>query len=373
MTPDPNIADPNIADSNVTDELQNTELNDAELNNAEFEDAASELTDANDSQAIADGYEDVVDEDDAVAEAALEPEAIDTEPIDVEASDEIEAAKAAFDGAGEEPSIEVEDEQQLVELAVPFVGQWNQLISTSNWEKGRIISDWRSALIESGVQSSQYSDEAWTRRVGGVTAPHVGRLRRVYDRFASTYQTYEGLYWSHFLAALDWDDAPLWLEGASKENWSVAGMREQRWQAHGAVESNRPTSSQIVEVDLDEDVDPTLPAEGGGRTKQYGDESGVASGPVYEAPDFGEEDELMALGGAGAENSGGISAVADPDQGPGASIQPFAGLPELPDDLSDAVESFKLALLRHKTSKWEKVSSETVEKYLQAFAVLLSS
>ena len=392
MTPDPKIADSNLADSNVTEEPTSTELDHTQSDPT----AASELNasnDANETETDSDGYEDVADEDDTVVAAA----------IDTEASEEIEAAKAAFDASDfdaneqadeqadeeadadqtanlEAASDEVlvagesaQEEQQLVELAVPFVGQWNQLISTSNWEKGRIISDWRAALIESGVQSSQYSDEAWTRRVGGVTAPHVGRLRRVHDRFASTFATYEGLYWSHFLAALDWDDAPLWLEGASKESWSVAGMREQRWQAHGAVESNRPTSSQIVEVDLDEDVDPTLPADGGGRTKEYGDESGVASGPVYEAPDFGDEEELMSLGGAGPDGSSGISAVADPDQAPSASIQPFAGLPELPDDLSDAVESFKLAMLRHKTSKWEKVSADTVEKYLQAFAVLLSS
>ncbi|KAA1257573.1 hypothetical protein LF1_00600 [Rubripirellula obstinata] len=374
MTPDPNIADPNIDDST------NTDSTDSHSNTAnDLQDApAGEMNDSNDADAVTvngneDGYEDVADADDSpVAEQAV-AEAEDLES-DTEASVEIEEAKAAFDADDESNATEsVEEESQLVELAVPFVGQWNQLISTSNWEKGRIISDWRSALIESGVQSSQYSDEAWTRRVGGVTAPHVGRLRRVYDRFASTYETYAGLYWSHFLAALDWEDAPMWLEGATKENWSVAGMREQRWQAHGAVESNRPTNSQIVEVDLDEDVEPTLPAEGGGRTKEYGDESGVASGPVYEAPDFGEEDELMSLGGASPDGSGGVAAVADPDQPPGASVQPFSGLPELPDDLSDAVESFKLALLRHKTSKWEKVSAETVEKYLQAFAVLLSS
>jgi hypothetical protein len=394
MTPDPNIADPNIADPNIANINESNESTDVD-----------NTSHSNNH----DNYEDVVDADDSpVAQAdetqsdtleSIDPDSLDS--IDAEASVEIEEAKAAFDAADDDSNgdsvveprssdaalesdaasataevretAEAEEEEQLVELAVPFVGQWNQLISTSNWEKGRIISQWRAALIESGVQSSQYSDEAWTRRVGGVTAPHVGRLRRVYDRFASTYETYAGLYWSHFLAALDWEDAPMWLEGATKENWSVAGMREQRWQAHGAVESNRPTGSQIVEVDLDEDVEPNLPAEGGGRTKQYGDESGVASGPVYEAPDFGEEDELMSLGGQGNEGSGGISAIADPDQPPSASVQPFAGLPELPDDLSDAVESFKLALLRHKTSKWEKVSAETVEKYLQAFAVLLSS
>ena len=252
-----------------------------------------------------------------------------------------------------------------IEVDAPFVGQWNQLISTTNWEKGRIISQWREALIESGADASQYSDEAWARRVGGVTAPHVGRLRRVHDRFASTYQTYEGIYWSHFLAALDWDDAPLWLEGGVRENWSVAAMREQRWQAHGAVESKRPTNSEIIEVDTDEDV--VLPAQGGGRTKEYGDEPGVAGGPVYDDPDFGDEEELMSLAGSG----GAQGSTATETEATQASVQPFAGLPELPDDLADAIEALKLAVLRHKTAGWESTDAATIQKYLDAFTVLM--
>ncbi len=285
-----------------------------------------------------------------------------TTKLDDQAAAEVSAARDAFD---QEP-ISAEEEQ-LIELAEPFVGQWNGLISTTNWEKGRIIAQWREALIDSGSDATEYSDEAWTRRVGGVTSPHVGRLRRVYDRFFETYESYKGLFWSHFLAALDWDDAPLWLEGATKEQWSVAKMREQRWQAHGAVESNRPTSSQIIEVDTDEDV--TLPAQGGGRTKEYGDDSGIESGPTYEGADFGEEEELLSLSGSGPGSASG--AVSDEGEMP-PIVQPFAGLAPLPDDLSDATETFKLAILRHKTAGWKDVDAETVEKYLQAFVVLLS-
>jgi hypothetical protein len=277
---------------------------------------------------------------------------------------EVNAAKEAWEETEAAFSDDLEENEQLAQLAQPFVGQWNQLISTTNWEKGRIIGQWREALIESGADASQYSDDAWARRVGGVTAPHVGRLRRVHDRFASTYQTYEGIYWSHFLAALDWDDAPLWLEGSVREKWSVAAMREQRWQAHGAVESQRPTNSQIIEVDTDEDV--VLPAQGGGRTKQYGDEPGVAGGPVYEDPDFGDEEERMSLSGSGG-SQGSTATEAEAADG----VQPFAGLPELPDDLADAFEALKLAILRHKTAGWESTDAATVQKYLDAFTVLM--
>ena len=280
---------------------------------------------------------------------------------------DIQAAKEAWDSdddaVSEASTLSDEAEDQLSDLAQPFVGQWNNLISTTNWEKGRIISEWREALIETGVDATQYSDEAWARRVGGVTAPHVGRLRRVYDRFGSTFKTYDDVYWSHFLAALDWDDAPMWLEGASKENWSVSGMREKRWQENGAVESQRPTNSEIVEVDLDEDI--TLPAEGGGRTKEYdGDSSGVASGPLYEEPDFGDEEELTAV-------SKPTDEISKDDDAPVAVVQPFVGLPELPDDVSDAIETLKLCVLRHKTDGWRDTNVDDIQKYLDAIGLMI--
>jgi hypothetical protein len=284
---------------------------------------------------------------------------------------DLDAAKAAWEGVSESEA--VIDEQDLLrasELAEPFVGQWNRLISTTNWEKGRIISQWRNALIESGVDASQYSDEAWSRRVGGVTAPHVGRLRRVHERFSDSYQTYEGLYWSHFLAALDWEDAPMWLEGATRESWSISAMREERWKAEGAVDGKRPTDSQIVEVDTDEDV--TEPAQGGGNHREYDNDSGsVASGPTFEGPDFGDEEELQSLSGQSPE---GGSPTTDSDDGAeSVMVQPFMGLPQLPEDLNDAIESLKLSILRHKATDWRDVDAETVEKYLAAVGVMVRS
>ena len=143
-------------------------------------------------------------------------------------------------------------------------------------------------------------------------------------------------------------------------------MREQRWQALGAVEADRPSAAEIVEVDVDEDV--VVPAQGGGRTKEYDDQPGVASGPLHEDPDFGEEEELMSLSSGGAATSGSSS-----DQDESAVSQPFAGLPELPDDLADAIEALKLAVLRHKTAGWIETDAETVQKYLEAVKQLTVS
>ena len=69
------------------------------------------------------------------------------------------------------------------ETSLLYVGRWNRLISTTNWEKGRIIAQWREALVASGCSPSDYADDVWSRHVGGVTPQHVGRLRRVLPAF----------------------------------------------------------------------------------------------------------------------------------------------------------------------------------------------
>ena len=93
------------------------------------------------------------------------------------------------------------------QVGLPYIGQWNRLTSNTNWEKGEIICSWRAELESAGAASAEFSDEAWSRRVGNVSPQHVGRLRRVAVRFGAVWQDYEGVYWSHFQSALEWDDA----------------------------------------------------------------------------------------------------------------------------------------------------------------------
>ena len=289
---------------------------------------------------------------------------------------DLDAAKAAWevvDGSDESESATLSDQeiQRTAELAEPFIGQWNKLISTTNWEKGRIISEWRRKLMESGVDATQYSDEAWSRRVGGVTAPHVGRLRRVYERFHESYASYDGLYWSHFLAALDWQDAPMWLEGAAGEGWSISAMREKRWQAEGAVDSKRPTDSQIVSVDLDEDI--TEPAQGDSQRREYDNDGSGVAGPTFEGPDFGDEEELQSLAGQNPDGAAASRSEDDEEATADKPVQPFRGLPPLPDDLNDAVEALKLSVLRHKATEWRDVDLETIDRYLEAVRIMIRS
>ncbi len=261
----------------------------------------------------------------------------------------------------------------------PFVGQWNQLVSTTNWEKGRIITEWREKLADENRPATEYSDEAWAMLVGGVTGQHVGRLRRVYQRFGPSFEQFEGLYWSHFQAALDWDDAEMWLEGGVQNGWSVSQMRRQRWETLGSLEGDRPHDEDIVKNELDEDFEPALDqpphdATQDGVEGSYAEvQSTGADGPRHDGPDFGDEDshgDASATVDGVAREEGATIYAGDDERETIDFVRPFANLAELPADLTAAFESFKLAVLFHKAEGWQQVSRDDVLASLDALKAL---
>lgn len=250
-----------------------------------------------------------------------------------------------------------------------YIGQWRGLVSTTNWEKGRIIHEWREALVAAGAPPQEYSDEAWSRRVGNVSGQHVGRLRRVFDRFGEGRQQYPGLFWSHFQAAVEWPDAEMWLEGAVQSGWSINDMRARRWEALGISAEEQSREAPLVESELDEDADAA--GENLTRVRDPGDFDGDAASRSFENEvDYGEEPSDRSSGAAqagvpfDAVDSARAAEVAEPP------VRPFEKLPELPDDLADAFESFKLALLHHKLAGWKEISRDDVLASLDALKQL---
>jgi len=253
------------------------------------------------------------------------------------------------------------------ETSSTFVKQWDHLVSSTNWEKGRIIHEWRTALVASQASPTQFSDEAWSRRVGNVSGQHVGRLRRVFERFGDVRTSYDGLYWSHFQAALEWNDAEMWLEGAVQNGWSVSQMRSSRWLAMGAPDEMRPRDADIVTAELDEDFQETAQA-----TAEIVDPAERATspqgttGPDYsEGPDFGDESATYDEA-AGEGVPFDVDAATYPGEPSAPPARPFENLPELPPDLAEAFENFKLAILRHKVSNWIDVPRDAVLDTLEA-------
>lgn len=266
-----------------------------------------------------------------------------------------------------EPSPELQ--AVIHDTTVEFLGRWNRLVSTTNWEKGRIIVQWRSSLSEAGVPAAVITDESFAREVGGVTPQHVGRLRRVYQRFGDRYEQYAGLFWSHFHAAIDWDDAEMWLEGASQNGWSVSGMRAQRWETQGGAPEKGPHAEDIFVGQLDDDV--VLPVD----EESASPEAASAPNSVRErSPRKAEDAPFDADPSAEAAATPTAGDEAETAQGPArdvpAPVRPFAEIPELPSDLADALETFKLAILNHKVAGWKDISCDGVLAVLDALRQL---
>lgn len=262
----------------------------------------------------------------------------------------------------EELIVEQEDQKlgkPLEEASRPFVGRWHRLVSQTNWEKGRIICQWRQALQQAGAPPSAYSDEAWSRLVGGVSPQHVGRLRRVYERFGQVAHQYAGLYWSHFLAALDWPDAEMWLEGAVQNRWSVARMQAQRAQTLGGAGSH-PNSLPKMELHEDTttslDTPPVLMPE---IDQLHAPEEDSSPAPCQTSP-------------AGEKTLETLQPNQPPHQTPSETSicqtapPAFADLPPMPEDIAEAFEAFKLAIVRHKLVGWKEISCRQVLKILEA-------
>lgn len=239
------------------------------------------------------------------------------------------------------------DSALIDQTSEQYLGQWQRLVSTTNWEKGRIIHEWREALRASGSPAAEFSDEAWSRRVGNVTPQHVGRLRRATERFAAVRDEYPGLFWSHFQAALDWDDAEMWLEGAVQSDWSISQMRHQRWEAGGGLAGGEPEEDESsLAAPWDEDAETP---------------DDVVSGTlgVVRAPERGAKDDRP--DGSHFSDDREVHDAADGDQEPssrGEVIRPFASLPPLPADVNDAFEAYKLCILRHRLGGWQEISRD---------------
>ena len=279
-----------------------------------------------------------------------------------------------FPGTHEEPrpldsASDQASPQQLDALSDPYIGRWQRLVSSTNWEKGRIILEWREALVNGDAPVSEYSDEAWSRRVGTVTGQHTGRLRRVYQRFGAIQLTFDSLSWSHFQAAIDWDDAEMWLEGALQSNWSVSEMRQHRWETLGGRLTDKPRDEDIILAELDEDFDPigTELVELAGPTLT-GTYDQALSGPLHEGPDFGEGDILSSRKDPALVTAPEGENLSSGE--PVTLVSPFRNGENLPGDLGQALEEFKLAILRHKAAGWQETSCQSVLESLEALKQL---
>jgi len=255
---------------------------------------------------------------------------------------------------------EIDNEPLVDETSVKYLGRWNRLVSTTNWEKGRIICQWREDMIAADALPDGYTDQAWSHRAGNVSPQHVGRLRRVFQRFGETFDQYAGLYWSHFQAATDWPDAEMWLEGAVQSGWSVSQMRNQQWEAMGAAADKKPMPEDVIEAEPDEDIEPAFD-----EYKPDDIPPETISGSLGEVRDDADAD-----GRSPSETCEADERPPCDDEQSAEPFRPFEDLPPLPLDLAEAFEAMKLAILQQKLSGWQEISLHEVLSVLDALKQL---
>lgn len=283
------------------------------------------------------------------------------------------AGLAEFDDFGEpdpfDGPIPPEKEPLIDEIASEYVGFWNLLVSKTNWEKGKVIHSWREKLREAGLPRRVYSDDAISSRIGNVSPQHVGRLRRVYERFGSE-PTLPGLYWSHYQAALDWEDADEWLKKASDEKLSVAQTRVARWEKYGAKLESKPRDEDVVAAERDEDVNPYNDSNAEGlisekETETTREDAEKDKGKKPKKQKKGENPLGEYAGDAepweGAENTFTDVEVLDA----------IKALEPLPDDIAELIESLKCAILARRVENWQDVTPILIAQYLSELKRLL--
>ena len=164
----------------------------------------------------------------------------------------------------------------------------------------------------------------------------MGRLRRVFQRFGTTQQDYAGLFWSHFFAALDWNDAEMWLEGAVQNGWSVSAMRRQRWETLDGTPDTEPQEDEhFGSGDWDDDfVMEADPADEVLRTEDV---------PIVESADSMDSRERRTAPETPADETepdGALIYSGEDDAATVHFVRPFDSLEEFPDDLTRRGNNF---------------------------------
>lgn len=115
---------------------------------------------------------------------------------------------------------------QVVESEEDLVRRAQTAISQCNWVVGECAAQWTKRF------SRGRTDTDFAALVG-MSADQVYQRRRVWETFGDVSQSYPNLKWSHFYAALTWDDAAECLQWAEEIQATVAEMKAWRRMRRG--------------------------------------------------------------------------------------------------------------------------------------------
>lgn len=229
-----------------------------------------------------------------------------------------------------------ETEEQLILRA-------QQALSRCNWEIGECAARWTEKYAR-GRTDADFG------ALIGLSGDQVYQRRRVWETFADVHEEYPRLKWSHFYAALNWEDAAECLQWANELGATVAEMKAWRRAQRGE--------------DLGQRSEAEEPPFGGEDEPQF---LPVGSGLVRDVV----AGELPAGRGEGGRRSvpGEREAVATAvaREAEGDDYAPFGKRARGPAPREGAAAAPPLAILKRLTSTLEKVDAALTPAVVEIF------
>ncbi len=135
-------------------------------------------------------------------------------------------------------------DQPLADASEPELVRTAQTaVSRCNWVVGRCAAEWTRRY-------SRGRTDADFAQLVGLSADQVYQRRRVWETFGDVVESYASLKWSHFYAAVAWDDAPECLQWAEDNESTVSEMRAWRRASRGEDASETPEASPLADDPL---------------------------------------------------------------------------------------------------------------------------
>ncbi len=172
----------------------------------------------------------------------------------------------------------IETEDQLIHRA-------QSALSRCNWEIGECASKWTQRYAR-GRTDADFGN------LIGLSGDQVYQRRRAWETFSDVFEEYSSLKWSHFYAALNWDDASECLQWAEDMQATVAEMKAWRRAQHGEdlATPAEPEAAPLSPVELlttgtgvVQDFDLVTSAGGGPRMREPGSDIAVQAGAARQA------------------------------------------------------------------------------------------
>ncbi len=115
---------------------------------------------------------------------------------------------------------------EITESEDELISRAQVAVSQCNWSVGECAYKWTEKYAR-GRTDADFGV------LVGLSPDQVFQRRRVWETFADVHAVYAGLKWSHFYAALNWDDAPECLQWGEENQATVAEMKAWRRASRG--------------------------------------------------------------------------------------------------------------------------------------------